>query len=255
MKTLIITGGSSGIGNGIVEVFLKKGWEIFSISRSPTSIPLTHESSDHGAIFQVIADLSNMGGWVTDYEVVLDNVQESKELVLIHNAGTLSPMGLMGKGHKSRDIQQAIQLNVSTPLFMTERFLQVFQENAMSKKVVFISSGAGRKPYEGWGTYCASKAALDHFTRVLHAEQGNMEHPVKVSAVAPGVVDTPMQTKIREQDATSFPNVQRFKDLKKDGKLWTPEFVGEELYEFLAHPGFGKEPIMDLRTWREEVLT
>ena len=61
--------------------------------------------------------------------------------------------------------------------------------------LVNMSSGAATKPYEGWAAYCASKAAVDQMTRVVALEEAR--HDLFAYAVAPGLVDTDMQTAIR----------------------------------------------------------
>ena len=67
----------------------------------------------------------------------------------------------------------------------------------MAKRILNISSGAGRNPYEGWGAYCTTKAGLDHFSRVVAMEQANEQYPVEIVSIAPGIIDTDMQATIR----------------------------------------------------------
>jgi NAD(P)-dependent dehydrogenase (short-subunit alcohol dehydrogenase family) len=76
-------------------------------------------------------------------------------------------------------------------------------------------------PYEGWGVYCAGKAAVDMLTRVAAREE--RPHRIRVYALAPSVVETGMQELIRRQDAHDFPAVARFRELHATGKLLDAE--------------------------------
>ena len=95
--------------------------------------------------------------------------------------------------------------------------------------LVNISSGAGRSAYVGWGVYCASKAAVDHLSRVL-AQEGR-EDDLRVASLAPGVVDTDMQALIRATPIEAFPTVERFTDLKVDGAFNDPDWVADRILE------------------------
>src|SRR5690606_6035204 len=112
-------------------------------------------------------------------------------------------------------IQTALQLNVASPMLLSSAFLQATNGLDADRRILNISSGAGRNPMPGWGVYCATKAALDHYTQVLHAEN----HDVRVASMAPGVIDTSMQTSIRQADSTDFPQLERFVALHDEGLL------------------------------------
>ncbi|MEX0834806.1 MAG: hypothetical protein WD010_01855, partial [Nitriliruptor sp.] len=71
------------------------------------------------------------------------------------------------------------------------------------------------------------------------------DRPVRVLAVAPGVVATDMQVAIRATDAADFPNVDRFRDLHASGELADPDDVAARLWRRLDDPGAG--PVTDLR--------
>ena len=86
--------------------------------------------------------------------------------------------------------------------------------------------------YEGWAAYCASKAAVDQLSRVLAAEEAG--HGLRVVALAPGVVDTDMQSAIRATDAYRFPSVERFHALKADEAFNSPAWVADRILELTA---------------------
>ena len=110
-----------------------------------------------------------------------------------------------------------------------------------------ISSGAGRNAYEGWGVYCATKAAVDRFTEVLMKEQSSKDNPVKVTSIAPGIIDTDMQSVIRSSTEELFPNLDKFIDYKKTGKLSTAEDTASALISYLRSEKMGVSAITDIR--------
>src|SRR5699024_5557170 len=108
-----------------------------------------------------------------------------KQLILINNAGTVGPIANTSNLDNINEISQSFTLNVSSVMALTAVVLQHSTAHNISTRVLNISSGAGRNPMPGWGVYCATKAALDHYTRVLSAE-----HPeIKSVSLAPGVID------------------------------------------------------------------
>jgi benzil reductase ((S)-benzoin forming) len=115
------------------------------------------------------------------------------------------------------------------------------------RRILNISSGAGRNPTTGWGVYCSTKAALDMYSRVIHAEQG--ENGVRVVSLAPGVVDTAMQATIRASNPRDFPEVSRFKEMHESGKLATPEGVAARILNYLDRDDFGTTDIDDVRKY------
>jgi len=68
-------------------------------------------------------------------------------------------------------------------------------------------------------------------TQVIAVEQAGIEYGVKVLAIAPGVVDTDMQTEIRKTDKNDFKDVDRFIALKRDGALNSVSTVGEQIFK------------------------
>jgi NAD(P)-dependent dehydrogenase (short-subunit alcohol dehydrogenase family) len=96
--------------------------------------------------------------------------------------------------------------------------------------LVNVSSGAATSIYEGWSIYGATKAAVDHFTEIVAAE----EPGVLCHAVAPGVVDTEMQATIRTHDEATFPAIERFRQLHETGSWNSPSWIADHLLGLLA---------------------
>jgi NAD(P)-dependent dehydrogenase (short-subunit alcohol dehydrogenase family) len=129
----------------------------------------------------------------------------------------------------------------------TARFLAATDKLGIDRRVLNISSGAGRSPIEGWSVYGASKAALDMYTKYVKAEQAQQRNPAKIASLAPGVVDTAMQAAIRSTGAAQFPPVERFRRMKKQGMLASPDETARLILDYLERPDFGEREIEDIR--------
>ena len=112
--------------------------------------------------------------------------------------------------------------------------------------LVNISSGAANRAIPSWAAYCASKAALNMLTETFYLEEKEKGVEIKVYAVAPGVIDTGMQEQIRSASPEQFSAVDNFKQMKKEGVLFTPEEAALKL-ELLLNSDFSGETKYDLR--------
>lgn len=233
----IVTGASKGIGEALANQLEAANHQVLRLARTNPkslsnliSVDLTNSS----------ASIAAMTDWLKPR---LDN---ASSVTLINNAGTVEPMGIVGKIDESALIQ-ALMLNVGAVISLTNAFVALTDEFKGQKFVMNISSGAGRNAYEGWGVYCATKAAVDRFTEVLMKEQSMKTNPVKVTSIAPGIIDTDMQSTIRSSTEELFPNLERFIDYKNTGKLSSPEATAAALLRYLASDKMGITAITDIR--------
>ena len=95
-----------------------------------------------------------------------------------------------------------------------------------------ISSGAALRPLASWSAYCTAKAGLDMWTRCL-AEEGG-QHNITAVSVAPGIVDTGMQTAIRSASPEDFPLLENFVGYHENGQLADAETVAKALYGLIT---------------------
>ncbi|RYF39997.1 MAG: SDR family NAD(P)-dependent oxidoreductase [Cytophagaceae bacterium] len=120
-------------------------------------------------------------------------------------------------GMEGAQISRAIELNVTAPLRLMNIIVTVYKDKPI--RIVNVSSGAAKKPYQGWAVYCSSKAALAMASRVLAEEMEAAGSDVRVISYSPGPIDTPMQAEIRKKKPEDFPQVERFIKLFNDGAL------------------------------------
>lgn len=220
--TYIITGTSSGIGQGLAEFYLDKGEQVLGISRT--------NSIDHPNFKHIQCDFSDLSAL---HELSIRNHVKKEHLPvrLINNAG------IIGDIRRSHELtlthyRDMAMINIVAPQYLCSLVLQSFgYENV--DMIINISSGAGERPVASWGAYCSSKAAMDMFTQTLDLEIKELVHKTKVFAVAPGVVDTKMQDVIRRSGPANFSQNENFVNLKETNQLRTPKEVAELLDEFM----------------------
>ncbi len=240
MKTLfIITGSSKGIGKGLAEFALKENdYDVIGISR-------TH-SIEHTNYKGLSYDLSDVAQLQTDAEKLLRSENSYERVVLINNAGTLGDVKHLGK-IKPAAITQLFNLNVTAPILLMNAFMRLYADFKGEKIIINISSGAGKSPVDGWSGYCASKAALDMATKVAAKEAEMDQSGFRIHAIAPGVVDTEMQTQLRSADRKEFSGVDKFKNLKENQELSSEAEVAEKYFYILNNLNKYKDPILDVR--------
>ncbi|SDO99175.1 benzil reductase ((S)-benzoin forming) [Paenibacillus sp. yr247] len=251
MPTYIITGGSKGLGAALTQQLLQQGAAVHCISRSESETLRQEALRAEGELTFHAYDLAQTQGLDSLMERILGSIDEADTITLINNAGQLEPMTSIGRaGHD--DLQRSLQINLVAPALLTNSFIRHTQALPIVKRVVHISSGAGKKPYPGWGAYCTAKAGLDMLTRCIGVEQENQPYPVEVFSIAPGVVDTDMQREIRAASKEDFPQVSRFVELQKNGDLQSPEATAKQLLNLLQANAFAQGEIADLRTKKPE---
>lgn len=240
MEGWILTGVSRGIGRALLDALLERpGARVVGVARhAPQALP-----ADTAARFTFIeADLARADQTGQVIGRALAALGEIRQLTLINNAGVATPMTLAG--HYPADaVARALAVNLQAPILLSNDLLRLAPPD-LALNILNITSGAAVNIYPGWGIYGASKAGLDHFTRHLSIEAAGR---ARVCALAPGVVDTAMQADIRASAGTDFPNRARFDDLKRAGALSAPADTARRILAHLASPGFGDEPVLDLR--------
>lgn len=234
----IITGASRGIGAALATELEERGATVLRLARSN---PDNHPNLITGDIRDYPSTLATIDRWLSPK---LDN---AKRITLINNAGIVEPIGLVGD-LDLKEIEAAIAINLTAVITLTNGFIQQLKGFKGEKKILNISSGAARKPYKGWGLYCATKAAVDHFSRVVAEEERAAQYPVTIASLAPGVIETSMQERIRASRAEDFPHLERFLRLKEEDSLATPEETATAIIHYL-NSGLmsNSEPIVDLR--------
>jgi len=181
MPVALITGASKGLGRALARGLADRGWA------------LVLDARDAEALEKVARELPTavaVAGDVTDVrhrEALAAAVRDVGRLdLLVNNASYLGPSPMPSLAEYPLDeLARVYEVDVIAPLALTQLVLPLLAERAA---VVNVSSDAAVEPYEGWGGYGSAKAALDHLTAILGAEQPGYS----VYAVDPGDMRTEM---------------------------------------------------------------
>lgn len=235
---MIVTGGSAGLGRSLLAAAPAASHRV-DVSRSGPP----DEAEGH-----IRADLADPSSWRLVGDSIKDLVRDRPwdRITLVHNAGTLEPVGFAGE--VDTDAYTAnVLLNSAVAQVLGHRYLEAVRSLDARRELVLVTSGAARTAYAGWSAYSAGKAAVDQWVRAVGQEQ-QLRGGATVVAVAPGVLATGMQELIRAQDDTDFPRVQRFRDLHADDELADPDDVARRLWALLDDPKLGTGDVVDLRS-------
>jgi benzil reductase ((S)-benzoin forming) len=248
----IITGTSRGIGEALAHHLLGPENVLYCISRNQNPGLTTEAYVKKLAINDIALDLTHYHR-IPDVmrDVFRDIDPESVgSITLINNAGVIHPIRRIGESDATERIARNVSVNLTAAMLVTDLFLRETSEFDCPRKVAFITTGAARRIVKGWSAYCAAKAGLEMYVRVLAEEQADEEKPVLLMAFSPGVVDTDMQAEIRNADPNDFPELEKFKQYKENGQLLDADFVALTIVELIKSPEFGKELMVSIKDKR-----
>jgi NAD(P)-dependent dehydrogenase (short-subunit alcohol dehydrogenase family) len=189
-KSVLITGGSRGLGRALALRLSAEGARIALVARRREELDevVSEVRKQGGIAFGIAADV---GGKESVYPIVGQAAALAGPVdVLINNASALGPVPLrLIPDTDCEDFERALQVNTVGPF----RLIKAVAGSMFLRQtgvIVNISSDAAVEAYPFWGVYGASKAALDHLTRIAAAEMADAG--VRFLVVDPGEMDTRM---------------------------------------------------------------
>jgi benzil reductase ((S)-benzoin forming) len=241
MHYYFITGTSTGLGKAIAEALLKRDdVQVYGISRTCTIVDTryTHITAD-------LIDVTQVHHVMDQFSTIQFATTDS--IYLINNAGVVDPI-LHANEFTDSNIQQLLQVNLIAAIQLISAFLKIPSACCAQRVIISISSGAATKVIDGWSLYGASKAALDHFSKHVARElEIQNESTTHIYSVAPGVVDTPMQAKIREASVAGFSTRDRFINLFENDQLMPANKVALDYLRILDNPNEFTQVVFSVR--------
>ena len=186
-KTLIITGGSKGIGRSIAIKFAKNNFDIFTCSRNQDELSkLESEIKSINPKIKVstlVSDLSTKEGSLNFIDFVIKNT--NKIDVLVNNVGTFIPGKLIEEEDSA--LEQMININLYSNYWVTKGLVNLMT-NKKEGHIFNMCSIASKVAYANGGSYCISKFAFYGMSQCLREELKDFN--IKVTSVLPGAVRT-----------------------------------------------------------------
>ena len=224
MSVVLVTGASSGIGAAIAIAFAEDGWDVMAAGR------------DEGRLEEVADVSERIVTWAGELaeaedcnELVAETIEEFGEIdCLVNNAGIIV-RGTVGDTSDD-DWRRTMSVNLDVPFFLSRAALPYLLKAEGS--IVNIASDWGLRGGERAAAYCASKGGLVLLTKAMardHARDG-----VRVNAICPGDVDTPMLMAEAEAEGMNIDEFMEEASLSvPGGRVAEPEEVAS-LALFLA---------------------
>jgi 3-oxoacyl-[acyl-carrier protein] reductase len=219
-RTVVITGGSRGLGSGIVQAFLDSGDRVASCSRSSTDQVKLWESDHPDRFLFVEADIADRDQSTAFIKAVIEKFGAID--VLVNNAGVARD-GILAL-FSDDDTDTVIDLNLKATIHISRQVVRNMLAHG-GGRIVNISSITGLTGYRGLTVYGATKAALDGFTRGLAREVGSRK--ITVNSIASGYLKTEMSHGLDEDQLNQI--VRR----TPAGRLGEPEDIARAI-QFLA---------------------
>jgi NAD(P)-dependent dehydrogenase (short-subunit alcohol dehydrogenase family) len=244
----ILTGASRGMGAAMADQLLVAGNTLLCISRKLRGGLEAQAKAKDAHCEQWAMDLATpqpVAERLSQWLASLDAGSFS-QASLINNAGVLSRLGPLGETNPA-ELSNALRVGLEAPVLLTATFLRDTQAWAAQRRVLNISSGLGRRAMAGSASYCAAKAGMDHFSRAVALEEAARSNGAKVVSLAPGVIDTGMQTQLRDSDPAGFPDRENFVQLQAKGQLTSPQDAAARVLAYLNRPDFGNTTVADVR--------
>jgi len=221
---VIVTGASRGLGAAVAGWLVKAGAGVTLLARSESDLNRMAED-----LVGPGGDPLVCGADISDYDACHRAVGKTLERfgridALVNNAGIIQPISPIADSDPVI-WRYNLEVNLIGPFNLIRAALSHLRLH--NGRIINVSSGAAELALANVSAYCSGKAALNHFTRVLAAE----ESALTALTVRPGVVDTAMQTYIRREGPTAMPaeQVAYYQQLKDHGQLEPPEIPARSI--------------------------
>jgi NAD(P)-dependent dehydrogenase (short-subunit alcohol dehydrogenase family) len=211
MKTVLITGGSRGIGLASALRFSKEGWNVYITSRKEENLQAV--LNDHPELKGFVAKADDLAAASTTCQSIVDEAGSLD--VLINNAGTNPSAGSILEVDLSA-IQKTWDVNLMGPLMWSREAVKV----GIKDSILNVCSVGGIKPSHFMGAYNVSKAGLIYMTKQLAME---LAPEIRVNGIAPAVVKTKLSEMLWADEETSS-NLHALK------RLGEPEDISNLIY-------------------------
>lgn len=187
-QVAIVTGGSRGLGKALAHELLVKGLRVIADARDPVELEATRrELAEFGEIVAIAGDVAD-----SDHVHAMIAAAEryGRLDLLVNNASTLgkTPLPEIDRLDR-RSFDSLFEVNVFAPIHLMQHALKLMVRSELST-IVNVTSDAGVEAYPAWGGYGATKAALEHVSRVLAVELKGRS--TRVLVFDPGDMNTAM---------------------------------------------------------------
>ncbi|MCL7942724.1 SDR family oxidoreductase [Marinobacter sp. ATCH36] len=228
---ILITGAGSGIGRALALELSKQGNNLILAGR--TGSKLEHvageirSDSPTSRVVTLTVDFADPASTRSLADRVCETVDHLSAFIYCAGAGEpaadFASLDLI-------DFQEALAVNVSAPMLLTQSLLPVLNGRDPASRVVMIGAGMDKHAQPGTGSYGVSKMALRRLVQQLAVEFGTMRHGPVISLFQPGLVDTPgIRDHIDKAAELNLPHAQWLGERLAEGECLTAEQAASAL--------------------------
>lgn len=200
-NTIIITGGTSGIGLAFAKEFLKRGNKVIVIGRNQQTIDQVMK--EHKGLIGLQGDVSNADSVRKIAAFIKENYPEAN--VLFHSAGIMRPFKLLDEMLEIEHLTTEVETNLNGTMWMTKALLPQLTEQNESM-IVTVSSGLSYITSPMHPVYSATKAGIHMFTDALRIQLNKSGKNVHVMELVPPLVaETNLESSVKSVDG--IPNM------------------------------------------------
>src|SRR5690554_3237440 len=196
-RLAIVTGSSSGIGAALTDRLLETGWIVFGVARREVK----RSEANYRHVQADLADPDVADTVVAPLVTAEMAFANYSSVALINNAATEGQLRHYGSMN-SKKLFAGFATNLAAPVALMNALIRDCPPDT-ELKIVNVSSGLAHKPLAGLSEYCAAKAGLRMAGQVLAAERPDLA----LLSYEPGIVDTVMQNRLRNQHTEAFSSV------------------------------------------------
>lgn len=220
--SVVVTGTSTGIGHGIADVLLKRGFKVFGTVRQ--QVDADRLQSEFGDAFTpLLMDVTDQPAILRAADQVRASLGQTKLAGLVNNAGIAVPGPLFHQ--PAADFRRQLEVNLVAPMMVTQAFAKLLGSDRTREgsagRVINISSVGGKIGAPFLGAYAASKHGLEGMSESLRREL--MLYGIDVILVEPGYVNTPTLDKAEAEDFKIYRNTDYGPSLARFVKAFIAE--------------------------------
>ena len=190
-KVALVTGGARGIGRAICEAYAAAGAMVVAADINEDDARKTAKAVGGMAVAMDVADMDSISAGIAAVKAEYDGID-----ILVNNAGIFNMASIDKITHE--DYRQQYDVNVGGTIFTCQAAVPLMKRRG-GGTIINFASQAGRRGEGNVTIYCSTKAAVISITQSLALELASDN--IRVNAIAPGVIDTPMWKHVDSQFA------------------------------------------------------
>lgn len=219
-RIALITGGGTGMGAAIAQIFAHEGAEVIIIGRREEKLSETVKKIEYQGFRAnyICGDVSNL----EEVKNVFDSIEQSHGVIdaLVNTAGVINSALENPTETTEHDWDWLMDINIKGVFYTSKHFIKTLLRNSKKGTIVNIASICAHQGCPGYATYSASKGAVTAYTKAMAGQYG--EYGIRVNCISPGVVHTPMSY-VEMPDFDS--RVESFDKSHPLGRVGKPEDV------------------------------